>query len=197
METSESGAGANHDKQPQSSRPEVRRNSEDDNGDTKQRAMETRSENCSHDALGLEKASSSVYERRAKERSEYGEPETSSEYEDEEDDRYYEEHKLFAEFSDSEAGKQLVADRWEFYDNFAKWKRQRAVRKVKSDARADAKKSMNLLNLEPTRLTSAAASREKGKADARADARRSMNLLNLEPPMPAAASKRTFRIRRR
>ena len=59
METSESGAGANHDKQPQSSRPEVRRNSEDDNGDTKQRAMETRSENCSHDALGLEKASSS------------------------------------------------------------------------------------------------------------------------------------------
>ena len=135
--------------------------------------------------------------RRAKERSEYEEPETSSEYEDEEDDRYYEEHKLFAEFSDSEAGKQLVADRWEFYDNFAKWKRQRAVRKVKSDARADAKKSMNLLNLEPTRLTSAAASREKGKADARADARRSMNLLNLEPPMPAAASKRTFRIRRR
>ena len=208
METSESGAGANHDKQPQSSRPEVRRNSEDDNGDTKQRAMETRSENCSHDALGLEKASSSgsvargklpgrKIKRRAKERSEYEEPETSSEYEDEEDDRYYEEHKLFAEFSDSEAGKQLVADRWEFYDNFAKWKRQRAVRKVKSDARADAKKSMNLLNLEPTRLTSAAASREKGKADARADARRSMNLLNLEPPMPAAASKRTFRIRRR
>ena len=42
METSESGAGANHDKQPQSNRSEVRRNSEDDNGDTKQRAMETR-----------------------------------------------------------------------------------------------------------------------------------------------------------
>ena len=51
-------------------------------------------------------------------------------YEDEEDDRYYEEDKLFAEFWDSEAGpcRHLVADRWELYDNFAKWKRQRAVR---------------------------------------------------------------------